>query len=797
MARSTQNSMRHALMGLDEGPSPWSWRPLWQGALVAVLTVGAAVYGTRISQEERGRLSALDAGMEGLELLRIERDVSRTAYDWMASLSMWSYTGGYRDRYEADREVFRRSVEDAREQLAARTPSPSWRTIHADMHDASDNVLRTFDDERTPAETRAWLTEFLFGFKRVVPTDNLGSWSDLLEAATWAQEVPNVLQDYLDVAMARSWAEGDRQPNDADAIRELQASLNEMDRLRESRSLADAEAYSMFEEYILPDVAAIAGPETAALVRRLSAHPGVVQMEEDTPYLLGLERQHRFSTIEALDADLRTWGQELGALADALLVHATSTLEGAVAASKRRQHVGVGLVALAIVAASLFALRFVRRRLRVDARLRRALERDPLTNLANRYALFSIAPERLSDPELASFALIHLDLDDFKSINDDHGHHVGDEALIAFADALRASVRSATDLICRIGGDEFIVLLHHLRDPVAEVDAVVERLRDDLSEPVTLGGIPMELHFTAGVAVSREPAPLEDMLVEADLALIEAKDRGRDVAQFFRRKLGRRMIHELSLALGNGELRCAFQPQIDMETGAVVGLEALARWHRDDRLQVPTRSLIDALDWLGASRDWLKAAMRDIEEAWRIAGDRLDGRIWVNLMGSDLEEATPDELLSIFAAVDVPLDRLGVEVTDPVIRARLRETSETLQTLRAAGLGVALDDVGDDRVPLLHVTELPIDLVKLDRCLVQGIDSQEPLHAVVGSLVEMCDRLDRRILAEGVETPGEEQVLRRLGIRYVQGFRFARPLALDALAGYLEEGGARQSGNVA
>lgn len=786
MAKSTQNSKQHALMGLDEGPSPWSWRPIWVGVVVAVFTICAAIHGTRVTQEERGRQVALDVGQEGLALLRIERDVSRAAFDYMGSISMAYFTGDVGARLGTDREAFRASVADAAERLAASPPSPSWETIHEDMSDATAGVLETFDEPRTLVQTRAWMLEFLFDFKRVVPTDNQGSWSDLLEAATWAQEVPNVLQDYLDVAMARVWTGEGRQPNDADAIRELSASLSEMDRLRESHG-GTARSYSFFEEYILPEVAEDAGPRVAALVESLETHPAVVQMNEDTPFLLGLEDAHRFESIERLDADLRTWGPELAGLADTLLGHATARMDRALVDSRRRGRLGLALVVLAVVTSTLFALRFIRRRMRVDARIRHALERDPLTALANRYALFSVAPERLGSPELASFALIHLDLDDFKSINDDHGHHIGDEALIAFADALRASVRSASDLVCRIGGDEFVILLHQLRDPVAEVDAVVQRLRDDLAEPIVLDGIPMELHFTAGVAVSRGPASLEDLMVEADLALIEAKERGRDVAQFYRRKLGRRMIHELSLALGSGELRCAFQPQVDMETGAIVGLEALARWHRQDRMQVPTRSLIEALDWLGASRDWLKVAMRDIERAWRIAGGRLQGRIWVNLMGSDLEENAPEQLLEVFSGVDVPLERLGVEVTDPVVRSRLHETGETLQALRAAGLGVALDDVGDDRVPLLHVTELPIDLVKLDRCVVQGIDSQAPLRAVVESLADLCSRLDRRILAEGVETPEEEQVLRRLGIRYVQGFLFARPLPLEALGPFFDE----------
>ena len=177
---------------------------------------------------------------------------------------------------------------------------------------------------------------------------------------------------------------------------------------------------------------------------------------------------------------------------------------------------------------------------------------------------------------------------------------------------------------------------------------------------------------------------------------------------------------------------------------------------------------------------------RHIELAWRIAGDRIDGRIWLNLMACDIEEADADELIEVFDGTDVPLERIGLEITEAVGRARIGRVASVLRDLRGAGLAVALDDVGDDRVPLLHMTELPIDLVKLDRCVITGIDSQPPLRAVVQSLAEMCDRLSLRVLAEGVETVEEEAVLRRLGLRYVQGFLFARPLSISALQGYLD-----------
>lgn len=758
----------------------WSSRPLWQGLAIAAVAVCAAVYGAVVSGREQAAQRPLQGMEEGLRLLEIERDVSIVAHDLIAALTMAMYEGGHRAEIATGMTDLRAALEDAESRLAARPPSDGWRLIHAQMVASTSDALAAFDEPRTTGETLAWVDEYLYDFKRVVPTDNLGAWTALLEVATWIQEAPLVLRDYLDGAMAREWALEGRVPADSALLDEYSYTLASWRRLRESHG-DGARDFSLFEEYIEPERAAEADSTTARLFRAVADHPAIRRIDGDTPFMLGLTESHAFASVDEIYAMREAWIPELVAGVEAIRGHAVERIDRALDASRRRgraARIGAGLAVLLALA---FAVRLIRSRLRVDTQIRSALEQDPLTGLANRYALFSAAPDRLADPASGSFALIHLDLDDFKSINDEYGHHVGDAALIAFSDAMREAVRSSTDFVCRIGGDEFVILLHGLREPEPEVEGMIERLRERLSEPASLAGVSLDLHFTAGVAVAREPAELEDLLVEADLALLDAKERGRDIARFFRRKLGRRMIHELSTALGNGDLRCSFQPQFDMENGRVVGLEALARWRRADRVEVPTQSLIDALEWLGASRDWLRVAMQDIEGAWAVSRDWFEGRIWLNLMGCDLDELPVDHLLEILAGTRVPVDRIGVEITDAVSRGRVSNVVGRLKALRDAGIQVALDDVGSDRVPLLHVTELPIDLVKLDRCLITGLDSQPPLRAVVQSLAELCGRLDLRILAEGVETAEEEAVLRKLGVRYVQGFLFARPVGVADL----------------
>lgn len=753
--------------------------------MIAIVAVCAAVYGAVISGQERADQTPLESMLEGLELLDIERDVSLPAHDAAAELTMAMYEGGHEKGLETAMADLRAAMEDAAARLATLPPTDGWRLTHAQMTAATTEALEAFDEPRTTSGTLAWVDEYLYDFKRVVPTDNLGEWTALLEVATWVQETPLVVRDYLDGAMAREWALEGRAPADSALLDEYHYLLASWRRLRESHG-DRADEYSLFEEYLEPERAAEADSVTGRLFERLAEHPAVARIDRETPFLLGLTSRHEFESVDEIYRARREWVAGLAERSEALRQHAIERLERALERSKRRGLAARAGAALAVLLAFAFAVRLIRSRLRVDTEIRSALERDVLTGLANRYALFSAAPARLRDPRASHFALIHLDLDDFKSINDEHGHHIGDEALTAFADAMRAAVRSAGDFVCRIGGDEFVILLFGLKEPEAEVETVLDRLRSRLEQPVTLEGISLRLHFTAGVAVAREATELEDLLVEADLALLDAKERGRDVARFFRRKLGRRMIHELSTALGNGDLRCSFQPQFDMENGRVVGLEALARWRREDRIEVPAQSLIDALEWLGASRDWLRVAMRDIEMAWLITRDWFEGRIWLNLMGCDLDEVPAEHLLEILSGTRVPLDRLGVEITEAVARTRFDHVAERLRALREAGVEVALDDVGHDRVPLLHVTELPIDLVKLDRCLITGLDTQAPLRAVVESLTDLCRRLDLGILAEGVETVEQEAVLRKVGIRLVQGFLFARPMAVSDLEGFPE-----------
>ncbi len=767
-------------------PIESSPRSMWLAVVLALLATSGAVLAGVVVSHEHNNQRQLASMREGLELLRIERDVSVVATRFLTTLTMHRYAGGLASEVETTRQAFRESLLAADRGLGNRQPSEAWRPIHTDMSTAVTAALHTFDDARSPAELVSWGDEFLYDFKRVVPTDNLGEWTSVLQVATWVQEASLVPRDYLAGAMARLWREEGRVPVDTSLVEDFHYSLAMLRHIAQSHGDGAAE-YTPFEEYLEVDVAAEAGPDFADLVGALKTNPAVRQIEADMPYLLGLSGDRTFDRAEEVFDQVEPFSISLAAQADRVLGLTVTLLESAATKSvtrERRARIGC---TVAILLAFFLWFRILQRRWRLEDQLRNVAERDVLTGIGNRYALFAQAPTRLASAEQGGFALIHLDMDDFKTINDKYGHHVGDAALVAFADACRACVRVDKDMVVRLGGDEFVILLFQLAVPEVEAREVIERLRLRLEQPVDVKGHRLTLPASAGFAITTEPTPLQELLVEADLALLAAKERGRSACELFQRSLRRNLVRELETAVADGELRCFFQPQFDMQTSEVSGVEALLRWLRPDREEIQAVKLIEALLWLGQSSQWLEVAMREIEAAWRAVGDTFEGRLWLNLAGCDLSDGSADDLLDVLGATAMPLDRLGVELTEPVLRPDLAASVEKLRRLREAGIAIALDDVGDDRVPMLHLTELPIDVVKLDRGVIDGLDTRPALGLVVESLAGLCERLSLRLVAEGVETAGEETVLRRLGIRYVQGFRFARPLPLPALEELLNE----------
>ncbi|CAN7308259.1 EAL domain-containing protein [Bosea sp. LjRoot90] len=421
-----------------------------------------------------------------------------------------------------------------------------------------------------------------------------------------------------------------------------------------------------------------------------------------------------------------------------------------------------------------------------EARTRLQATHDALTGLPNRL-LFG---ERLQQG-LARMArkggvvgLFLIDLDDFKSINDTLGHDAGDALLIQAAARLAAAI-GPEDFVARLGGDEFIVLSAE-RLTTMQALAKGERLIEVLRQPCEHAGQTIATRASLGIAFAPEhDRDAVELMKDADLALYRAKANGRNMAIVYepamRAAMARRVAvcQGLAGALKEERILPFYQPQVALDTGRIIGFEALARWRHAERGIIPAAAFQegfqDAEIANGISDAIIAAAVSDLRR-WLDAG--LDvGHVHVNLAASVFRDpALPERLLSQLAAAGVPADRFGVEVTETVLLTRDADEAErTLKTLRAAGLRVALDDFGTGYASLTHLKRFPVDALKIDRGFVSHVAERSDDAAIVRALIRLAADLGLDVIAEGVETAEQEAFLREHGCRFAQGYRYAKP----------------------
>lgn len=424
---------------------------------------------------------------------------------------------------------------------------------------------------------------------------------------------------------------------------------------------------------------------------------------------------------------------------------------------------------------------------------------DPLTGLANRALLRDRIQHALSRRASAdeTMAVLILDLDGFKDVNDSLGHAAGDLLLGAVADRLRESLRSA-DTIARLGGDEFAVLL----DRVAtreEAEEVVQRLLDDLQRPIVLAERPIVIGASVGIAFDQGAADVDALLRNADVAMYRAKARGKGRYAIFELHMHEAAVQRLELdrelrqALAGDQLALVYQPVVDLGSGRIEGFEALLRWSHPSRGLVGPDQFIPIAEETGLIvpiGHWV------LREACRqaVSGFVHDGReLMVSVNLSPLQLADPALVGAVRSVLDetgMAAHRLMLEITETAV---MRETSATLgvmRELRALGIRLALDDFGTGYSSLSHLTTFPLDALKIDRSFVARVT-----HPREGALVETVIRLARAlrldVVAEGIETADQERRLSALGCRFAQGFRFSRPVDVTAVAGLLARGSLR------
>ncbi len=388
-------------------------------------------------------------------------------------------------------------------------------------------------------------------------------------------------------------------------------------------------------------------------------------------------------------------------------------------------------------------------------------------------------------------AVLFVDLDRFKRINDTLGHAAGDTLLREVASRFSGCLRPE-DTLARMGGDEFTVLLPDIPGP-SYAASVSQMLLRTLRRPVVLGKEELQVGASIGIALSpRDGVDAQTLLKHADIAMYEAKASGG--YQSYSRKMNssgyQQLIEEgeLRRAIERGELSVAYQPQMDMATGHIQGVEALARWRHPERGMVPPSHFIaiaeqaDLIVLLGEFI--LRQACRDCA-GWRAEG-HTDVRVAVNLSARQLAQPRLLETIQeILRESDLPGEALDIELTETALCANGDATPQTLQALRALGVRVFVDDFGTGYSSLAYLRRFAVDMLKVDRSFVAGLGKNTPDDALVRALIEMAHALDLKVVAEGVETEGQLAKLRALNCDIVQGYLLSRPIPLDSLRALL------------
>ncbi len=426
-----------------------------------------------------------------------------------------------------------------------------------------------------------------------------------------------------------------------------------------------------------------------------------------------------------------------------------------------------------------------------EERIRHAAHHDALTGLPNRLHLSIVLEQALAVAQRdgEEVALMFIDLDRFKTINDTLGHPVGDALLVEVAGRLRECVRES-DLVARLGGDEFVVTLAG-KDVTRTSAHLAEKIQLRLSDPYEVEG--HVLHTSPSIGISLFPhdgKSLDELMKNADTAMYHAKSLGRNNFQFFDTGMNQaaadRLLLENSLhtALDQEQFVLHYQPQIDPQTGATIGVEALVRWNHPERGMVPPDRFIPIAEETGLIvplGDWvLDTACRQLRR-WHDAG-RAGLRMAVNLSLNQLRRPRlVEEVADVLHRHGLAGKDLELEITESVAMQNPEATIRLLEGLRNLGVELAIDDFGTGHSSLSYLKLLPIQRLKLDRGFVKDIESDPDEAAICSATSALAHALELEVVAEGVETETQRDYLQRLGCNVMQGYLFSRPLPAEAL----------------
>jgi diguanylate cyclase (GGDEF)-like protein len=422
---------------------------------------------------------------------------------------------------------------------------------------------------------------------------------------------------------------------------------------------------------------------------------------------------------------------------------------------------------------------------------------DPLTGLPNRALLMDRLERALAQAARNgdSVALLFVDLDNLKVVNDSQGHQAGDALLVGAAERLQECARSG-DLVARLGGDEFTVLLEGVRDASAAA-RVAERVLAAFRRPFAAGGWETVATVSVGIAVgSGERCTASELLRDADAAMYRAKSTGKARYEVFDQRMGREISERLRLetdlrrAVECEEFELHYQPMVELDSGSPICMEALVRWRHRERGLLPPAHFIGLAEETGLivplGRWVLGAACRQSAE-WRASGEGA-GNVAVSVNLSEVQIRHPgmaEEVAGALREAGLPGSCLHLEITESLMMDDVEANLRTLHRLKALGVRLSMDDFGTGYSSLSYLKRFPIDYLKIDQSFVADLGDSVEDREIVGSVIGLGHALGMRVIAEGVERRGQVVQLRALGCRLAQGYLFSKPLPAPQASAYL------------